>query len=286
MRMPPARPTGLSVLLSTILALAWPAGIARADIFSDFESSVDSVEGWLVVDLADTFGSGPYTTIVKGPFVPDYSPDEGHPGGCVKYLDTPGNSFFFQAPTKFLGDRSASYGLMLSYDLKSEQTTVGDWYVEADVILTGNNGKILAAQLVKSAPRVWKTYTIPLNEGAWHRSSLTGSHPTQAEFLAVLSDLKSLWIRGEHFYGFDRAYFDNVRIEEPPPPKLSITLSGDKVQLTALVPANSSRVYAVEWSSDLLTWDELGSFIPPAESFTQTRDLSPDVHSYFRIRAR
>lgn len=218
---------------ATVCCLLSGSVALRADIVSDFE---EGDEGWMVIELADTFGAGPYTKIVRGPVRPAHAPSNGNPGAALLSVDLQGNSFFFQAPPKFLGDVRGSYGLRLFYDLTSAQPPPGDWYVEADAILTSTNGTVLAAQIVTSRPASWATYSVPLYEGSWHHVSLNGGNPTREEFLAVLASLRSLWIRGEHFYGTDATYFDNVRLEQP---------AGQLRQATAIASIRDDKVVAL-----------------------------------------
>jgi Laminin B (Domain IV) len=238
------------------LVLGWAGAVAllRADVRSDFELSD---EGWRVIELADTFGAGPYVNIVRGPYRPAYLPEGGNPGGALLQVDTPGNSFFFSAPLAFRGNQSAGYGGFLRYDLAVALPPTGDWYVEADVILTGTNGKVLTAQTMTRAPGGWATYGLPLLESAWHKDRLNGANPTRSEFLAVLGGIRSLWIRGEQFYGTDTTYLDNVRLEAPAPLRLDLALA-DSLRLSA--PVIPGLYYVLETSSDLAQWQSVVDF--------------------------
>lgn len=267
-------------LTSALAGLAALALSARADVVAEF---AENDEGWRVLELADTFGAGPYVDIVRGPYRPAYTPEGGRPGGALLQVDTPGNSFFFSAPAGFRGNQSASYGGVLRYDLASAQPPTGDWYVEADVILTGTNGKVLVAQTVTSAPANWATYSLPLLETAWRKDRLAGANPTRSEFLAVLGAVRSLWIRGENFYGTDTTYLDNVRLETPAPLLLSFELT-DTVQLSA--PVIPGLYYVLESSADLSQWTPVADFAANTLNYSVSLPRESSGTRYFRLRLK
>jgi hypothetical protein len=198
-------------------------------------------------------------------------------------VDTPGNSFFFSAPASFRGNQSTAYGGFLRYDLATAQPPPGQWYVEADVILTGTNGTVLAAQTVNSGPAGWTTYGLPLLESAWRKNSLTGSTPTRAEFLAVLGAIRSLWIRGEQFYGTDTAYLDNVRLELPPPLRLELKLT-DTARLSAPVVAGLG--YVLETTIDLSQWQPVAEFVATGPDYTASLPRDEAAPRFYRLRLR
>lgn len=251
-----------------------------ADVISGFGAGD---EEWRVIELADTFGAGPYVDVVRGPYRPAYSPEGGHPGGALLQVDTPGNSFFFSAPATFRGDQSAAYGGFLRYDLATAQPPPGQWYVEADVILTGTNGVVLAAQTVNSAPAGWATYGLPLLESAWRRNSLTGETPTRSEFLAVLRAIRSLWIRGEHFYGTDTTYLDNVHLEAPTPLRLELKWT-DTAHLTA--PVIAGLGYVLESTGDLSQWQTVSEFVAAGSVYSTALPVEGAASRFYRLRLK
>lgn len=172
----------------------------------------DSREDWTVIELADTFGSGPYRTIVRGPHNPRFVKNPDADSGQLFYVDSPGNSFFFAAPDAFLGSVRDAYGCTLQFDLRAGGAPPGDWYFEPDVILTGTNGMVLVASLFIVPTRQLTTYSTPLSPFYWSKENPFGSPPTSEEFLEVLAGLQSLWIRGEYFSGTDTVFFDDVRL--------------------------------------------------------------------------
>ncbi len=267
-------------MLLLVLGLVGWTRPTRAEVRSDFELFD---EGWRVIELADTFGAGPYVNIVRGPYRPAYLPEGGNPGGALLQVDTPGNSFFFSAPLAFRGDQSAGYGGFLRYDLAVALPPTGDWYVEADVILTGTNGKVLTAQTMTRAPGGWATYGLPLLETAWHKDRLNGANPTRSEFLAVLGGVRSLWIRGEQFYGTDTTYLDNVRLEAPAPLRLDLALS-DMIRLSA--PVIAGLYYVLESSVDLATWQAVEDFAASSATYSVSLPRDDAGARYYRLRLK
>jgi hypothetical protein len=141
---------------------------------------------------------------------PCYAATGGNPGGYIYTDDSlAGTKFYFNAPSKFLGNASAAYQENLTFDMKQDLRDVEETN-DADVILVGN-GLTLVFDTPKNPPRLWATYTVPLNETAgWRKNSITGPRPTAAEMRGVLSKLTSLRIRGDYIFGQATAMLDNV----------------------------------------------------------------------------
>jgi hypothetical protein len=123
---------------------------------------------------------------------------------------------------------------------------------------------------------------VSLHESKWYRNSIRGAHPSREQFLAVLSGLKSIWIRGEQFYGTDTAYLDNVRMQRPvPPPVLAIEVN-DAVHLTATVTPGVT--YSVEVSADLVEWLHVTSFKASNETYSTVYDRVEGSGQYYRLK--
>ncbi len=190
-----------------------------ADILSDFTLSS---EDWKVIDLADTYDAGPYTDILIGPYDPSWISKPGPAQGSIYHVDTPENSFYFSAPDKFLGDVSWSYGSLLSYELRSGTGPTGDTYSEAELILTGANHKVLVAHTYAHPIERWQTNYAFIHEFFWNKDNFDGPNPTATELLEVLTNVKSLWIRGEYYVGYDSVYLDNVQLSGSTEPRRAL----------------------------------------------------------------
>jgi hypothetical protein len=175
--------------------------------FSAFDQGVDF---WTVVSLPDT---GPYSSIVGGPFVPAFVSTNGNPGGHLSQSDPDGSTWFWNAPTKLLGDQSIAYGGFLNFELR--QSATDNQFPAADVVLVGGGNVLVLAQTNYPGTN-WTSYQVPLSESAgWRKDNLAGTIPTRAEFQAVLRSLNALRIRGEYRNGEDTGDLDNVAWSGP-----------------------------------------------------------------------
>jgi hypothetical protein len=143
----------------------------------------------------------------------------GVSGGFVQASDTGGNGlWFFDAPAAYLGNESAAYGGTLSYSIQSSPTApalVGSY---ADVQLLGANGVLLAYGGDSLPGTTWTPYSISLvANGSWKIGSTTGQAATEAQMVAVLSDLKDLRIRGDYRQSIETTGLDSVVLTSPVP---------------------------------------------------------------------
>ncbi|MFC6766696.1 alkaline phosphatase D family protein [Natrinema soli] len=176
-----------------------PASAGRIE--STFDGDAD---GWLI---SQNGGSNH----------PVYRESGGNSGGHVSDEENQGGvAWYYQAPFKFLGDREAFYGGILSFDLRQEQT---DRQFDAepveggDVLLASGDAKLVYEfRGADSNPgEEWTTFEAPLSADAtW--IDLTSQEPiaTEERFREVLADLEALRIRGEYRSGDDTSYLDNV----------------------------------------------------------------------------
>lgn len=132
----------------------------------------------------------------------------GNPGGYLEAIDfATGGNWYYVAPVKFLGDKSAFYGGTLSYDL--QQSSLSSQFDNDDIIMTGA-GITLALDLTHPGT-TWTSYDVALSTDAdWRIGNEDGVVATQAQIQAVLADLGSLHIRGEFVNGADTGGLDNV----------------------------------------------------------------------------
>jgi len=144
----------------------------------------------------------------------------GHDGGCISAKDAvTGGTWFYQAPSSYLGDQSSAYGQYLVYDLMT--TASSNPFEEFDVVLSGD-GLVVAYDGAPTPPaNRWTTYQVKLDEMGgwrllaserqrWSSSFATAAAPTRSQFKANLSNLTRLRIRGEFQTGEDSGSLDNV----------------------------------------------------------------------------
>ena len=161
------------------------------------ESTFDNdIEGWSVV------GDGGELT---------HESSGGRPGGYIHATDQiSGDIWFFQAPAKFSGDFSAAYDGVLNFELK--QFTPGGKVNPNNFVRISGAGMELVFKFNAIPDTQWTAYRIPLKEQAGWVKSGSGQQPTAEEFRQVLSDMQTLFIRGEHVSGADREGMDNVQL--------------------------------------------------------------------------
>jgi hypothetical protein len=160
-------------------------------------------EGWFVLSDA------------HAPVWSPASAGGGNPGGALMVRDRGDGPFFlYQAPAKFLGDRSSAYGQTLSFDLKTtfnEHRATG----MADVVLSGA-GFTLVYDAPSNPGTSWTRFEVPLSEaGGWRVGTVRGPVPTAAQFRAVLGAVTGLAIRGEFSGRLDTGMLDNVFFGTP-----------------------------------------------------------------------
>ncbi|WP_165228130.1 putative Ig domain-containing protein [Aquisphaera insulae] len=176
---------------------------------SDFDS--DS-EGWKSVTLKYPQAGSP--PAVLGTYNPTFVATGGSPGGSIR-IDDPdgslsvGNTQYWSASSKFLGDMSAAYGGILSFSLA--QSPTNDPFSQEDVILVGG-GLTLVYDTSSNPATGWTGYSVGLFEGGWRRDSLSGPAATRSDMRTVLSSLSALYIRGEFQLGPDTEWFDSVAL--------------------------------------------------------------------------
>lgn len=155
-------------------------------------------EGWTIVGDAQ-----------NGSATPDYNEEDGHPGGYLSADDnTTGGVWYWNAPEKFLGDRSSSYGKKISFSLK--QSSTSSQFDTSDIILRGN-GKEIVFDLPDNPGKDWTDYTVDLDENAgWKYNNLDGDTVSKDDFHKVMADLTVIQIRGEYVTGPDIGGLDTV----------------------------------------------------------------------------
>lgn len=212
----------MSALCSRLLSFTFAVTLANsfAQIISTFDTGA---EGWTAIDN------------LTGPS-PTYVATGGNPGGFIQVVDgVGGTATYFVAPAKFLGDRSASFGQLLQFDLQVSVTANSS---TAGVRLTGG-GLVLVKLLTPefslpvTAPN-WSSFSFRLDESvAWRVTSTTGPLATNAQIQTVLASLTELAINGEYSTAAaDGGGLDNVVLGEANAPEIivynAVSANGDE----------------------------------------------------------
>ncbi|MCA9216843.1 MAG: hypothetical protein KDB27_27425, partial [Planctomycetales bacterium] len=138
--------------------------------------------------------------------------DFGNPGGGL-YTRNPSNSNtnFWRAPSKFLGNRSASYGGTITYDV--QQTLVDANNLEPHIILVSGDRRLYYVTRELPRPNLWHTYEIPITASAGWTDAFPqqGNRPSEDEMREVLAHLTDLYVRAEyaHVSRADEGFMDN-----------------------------------------------------------------------------
>jgi gliding motility-associated-like protein len=183
------------------------ANSVRGQIVSTFDTDRD---GWTAIDSQT--GANP-----------TYQSTGGNSGGFIQVIDgVAGTATYYNAPAKFLGDRSASYGAFLRFDLQVSITPNSN---TAGARLIG--GGITLVKLLSVLPSVapaWTSYSMRLDISEnWRVGSTTGPVASEAQIRTVLASLTGLAINGEYnTAAADGGGLDNVVLESNAPVELEI----------------------------------------------------------------
>lgn len=186
---------------SVVMTSTAPANPTSTPVPGTTGSSFDlDPDGWTIYDD----GAGPV-----------YYPAGGVSGGYIFGSDLgTGQYWYWNAPAKFLGDKSAYYGGSLSFH--QYQTLTNNQSNRTDIVLIGG-GITLNYDTPYNPGLTWTYYFVTLNEGAGWVDAATGNAPTQAQMQTVLTNLQTLRIRGEYRSGADSGGMDEVLLTAPPP---------------------------------------------------------------------
>jgi hypothetical protein len=245
---------------STFVGFVTPAA-ATATVSSTFETDAD---GWV------TLNDGTLSYAATG----------GNPGGYIGAVDRgEGSWWYFQAPAKYLGDKSAYVGGSLSFDAR-QSPLANDAPTYGDVVLVGTNGMALAYNFASPPGTGWTAFEAPLVAAGWTVANVgtaggqvtytqSSVAPTDAEFEAVVADLAALYVRGEYRSGADSSALDNVVLAAAPddiPPTIdavtvapSLVAGGGPVTVTASA-VDDTGVVTVTADGVGLTQDATGNW--------------------------
>lgn len=107
---------------------------------------------------------------------------------------------FFSAPSKYLGDKRGSYMLKLMFDLAQQSGSQPINSSLGDVILVGNNASYRLVTKLGSSPPVFPTfrsYEVTFDERFWKKDRTGGANVTSDEMIAVLGNVRNIYIRGK-----------------------------------------------------------------------------------------
>jgi hypothetical protein len=153
----------------------------------------ESAQGWQIA--GDT-----------GNVDPIFTPDGGHPGGCITGVDEAlGETWYFHAPMTVLRQLPAAVAGTISFSLKQSGTQIS--LFDDDVVIVGPAGR-LSYRFHTGPGTEWTDFSVRLSESEgwtwnWNRRA------TQAQIDSVLAAPTRLEIRGEYVTGPDEGSLDN-----------------------------------------------------------------------------
>lgn len=201
------------------LSTASQAGIPLASsTFASSSGFEGNTDGWSALT---TTGSPDWSVVSTFSALLDMDGNPDFSSSIVIY-DPDSNWSYFNAPEKFLGDKSAAFGGTLEFEISV--FIAGSSYAnEAEVVLKGA-GLTLTYDATTELPGavqplVWTHFDIPLSAGSWRvADTFSGPLATNEQLLSVLSDLDALWINGEYYTPVVEAIaLDNVILSAPVP---------------------------------------------------------------------
>jgi hypothetical protein len=227
-------------IAACVLATALTASAVAQAQLAESRFTTDA-DGWVNVML-------PYPSAVPPTILNTYAPT--WISGYIKLADpdgsgSVGNTQYWQAPAKFLGDQLDAYGDSLTFDLANGGSGFGTFHQE-DIILVGGGITLVHDLGSVPAPAFTHCGTL-LTESAWRRDGLAGPVPTQAEFITVLGSLTQLFIRAEYQLGPDTQFLDNVVLVNAST-GVGADMAGRPFELAPLVPNPTTAGARVEFA--------------------------------------
>lgn len=141
-------------------------------------------------------------------------------------------NWYFTAPAKYTGNLSAYFKGVLAFRLRQFRNNGKQLAGFYDVVIIGNNGQALVYKLPNLPNMTWTPYRlglrpddpnwrmIPAGQVAVNSSknpfyNPSWPKPNARQFYAVLSNVKSMHIRGEYLVGDDGCALDEVYLGKP-----------------------------------------------------------------------
>jgi hypothetical protein len=180
--------------LTVLGCLALPASeVAQSSTFST------SDDGWTLGELFN----------VTGGTAPSLWTSGGNPGGFVRAVDIfEWNALW--APAAYLGDKSATYGSTLSFDMR---VGASDGAPYPMVVIS--DGTTTLQYMAAPPTTTWTSFIVPLTESGWQwtdGSGNSGAAASRAQFQQVLGNLALLHLDADWPTGGDAVDLDNVRL--------------------------------------------------------------------------
>uniref|UniRef100_A0A670K1V2 Heparan sulfate proteoglycan 2 n=1 Tax=Podarcis muralis TaxID=64176 RepID=A0A670K1V2_PODMU len=159
-----------------------------------------------------------HTTRIETGFTVEMSP-EGPQLSYARFGQLGEETYHWQLPETYLGDKVGSYGGRLRYTLSYNAGGRGTPLPDADVQITGND-ITLVAYLSELRPRERKSFEVIFQEQYWKRPD--GQPATREHLMMVLADLDEILIRATHSTEMLSAGITGVSMETAVPTYTSL----------------------------------------------------------------
>jgi hypothetical protein len=209
---------------------------------STFDSDAD---GWTVIDRHTI------THLYVGTRTPVYHSTGGNPGGYIQSQDALAD-WYWRAPAKFLGNKSAAFGGTLTFDIIADYD-ISFTNVIYTLMMEGGGTTLRGDFVVYALEDAWLHWSIPLSVHTNWLDFATGLPATTNQMLTVLSNLAVLDINGEYGDGRDVGSIDNITML-PCSPRSMIRVS----EVEVCWDSQTSVLYDVQFRPDL----ELSTWAP------------------------
>lgn len=190
--------------------------------------------------------------------------------GVLSFCDPDAGQWMFNAPAKFLGNKSDAldgYIEFSSWDRDLDDGSTLDPDPEPSVIVANGNTAIV---ILNQGPDVtkWTTYRYEFNESAqwlWVDDETPMDalpFATRAQIQHVLANVTALRIRGEALVGDDQGWLDDVSMVATTPaesPKLSIHRLGEQIEISWPADAVNFRLESSETIPGAAIWDAVST---------------------------
>ena len=164
-----------------------------ADVVAESQFTTDA-DGWTIADYRriDQHYEG---TVVSSAVA--YNATGGSPGGYISAFDPSGYIFTFNAPTKFLGNRSNAIGGQLNFSLTYSHNNAPDDNVVIIIGSVAGASRVIVATINPLPTINWSSYSIPLLPAVFRYDNKNGATVTSADFASIMSTIAVLRISGE-----------------------------------------------------------------------------------------
>ncbi|XP_051895600.1 basement membrane-specific heparan sulfate proteoglycan core protein isoform X2 [Pristis pectinata] len=120
-------------------------------------------------------------------------------------------SYYWQLPEAFQGDKVTSYGGLLRYTLSYDSGFRGSTVPDADVQIIGNDITLVTYHTHQLQPRETRTFEVTFKEQFWKRPD--GQPATREHLLMVLADLDEVLIRATYSTDMISSSLSDVSME-------------------------------------------------------------------------